>query len=216
VIPAEKTMGLVWASTFAIDTAAYTAAAFSSEDTQVATAQALGFFPLGGMSLGLAVADQKGVLPRLAAGGAGAGFIGFSALSVLNVLLWHHVPLAALRADRARLRSPEQRAALSVEETARIEREFLSFERPIPGWALSLPLFIGGSVALVPAFEKNVSTEGRAWSAGYGSLTLLMGIAIAAVSSPTATYTSDVQRVGLSVTPLASRDGVGVGVSGSF
>jgi hypothetical protein len=216
LIPADKGIGITWTSTFAVSTAAYAAAALGDENTQVATGQAIGFLPLGGMTLGLALADRETLLPRLAAGGAGAGFIGFSALAALNMLLWRHVPLTTLRADRARLRTPEQRAALSTDETARIERDFLSFERPIPSWALSLPLFIGGSVALVPALEKNMAAGDRAWSVGYSAVTLLMGVGIAAASSPIAAYVSDVQRVGLRVTPLASRDAVGVGVAGTF
>jgi hypothetical protein len=216
LIPADKGLGISWTSAFAVSTAAYTFAAFGDEDTQVETGQAIGALPLGGMALGVALADRETFQPRLAAGGAGAGFLGFSALSTLNMLLWHHVPLATLRADRARLRTPEQRAALSVDETAHIERDFLSFERPLPGWALSLPLFIGGSVALLPAFEKNVSPAGRAWSVTYSSVTLLMGLCFAANTSPTDAYTFDAHRVGLTVTPLASRGGVGVGVLGIF
>lgn len=216
LIPADRGVGITWTSTFAITTAAYATAAFGDEDTQIATEQVVGFLPLGGMTLGLALADRQTIVPRLAAGGAGAGFIGFSALSALNMLLWQHVPLARLRADRARLRTPEQRAAVSIDETARIERDFLSFERPIPGWAMALPLFIGGSVALVPAFEKNVAAGDRAWSVGYGAATLLVGIGMAAAGSPMDAYVSDVRRVGLRVTPLASRDAFGVGVTGTF
>jgi hypothetical protein len=218
LIPADKGIGITWTSTFAITAVADTAAAFGDEDAQIEEQQAIAFLPMGGMTLGLALADRQTFLPRLAPGGAGAGIVGFSALSALNMLLWRHVPIARLRADRARLRTPEQRAALSSAEVAQIERDFLTFERPIPGWALALPLLVGGSVSLIPAFERSSSAGDRGWSVCYGSVAFLLGIGIgigAANSAPNA-YLSDLQRIGLHVTPLASRDALGVSVSGEF
>jgi hypothetical protein len=218
LIPADKGLGITWTSTFAITAVANTAAAFGDEDAQVEEQQAIGFLPMGGMALGLAFADRQTLMPRLAPGGAGAGLVGFSALSALNMLLWRHAPIARLRADRARLRTPEQRAALSPAEVAQIERDFLTFERPIPGWALALPLLVGGSVSLIPAFERSSSAGDRGWSVCYGSVAFLLGIGIAvgAEYSPPNAYISDLQRVGLHLTPLASRDALGVSVSGEF
>jgi hypothetical protein len=218
LIPADKGAGITWTSTFAITAIANTAAAFGDEDTQLEDAEATAALPAGGLTLGLALTDHQTIMPRLAAGGAGAGLLGFSALSALNMLLWHHVPIARLRADRARLRTPAQRAALSHSQVAQIERDLMTFERPIPSWALALPLLIGGSVALVPAFERGSTARDRAWSIGYGSIALLLGagFGIGGAYSAAHSYVSDLHRSGLQLIPLASRDSLGVSVSGQF
>lgn len=218
LIPADKGAGIAWTSAFAVTAVANTAAAFGTEDTQFETTQAVGLIPIGGLTLGLALADHRTFMPRLTPGGAGAGFVGFSVLSALNMVLWHHVPIATLRADRARLRTRAQRAALSRADAAQIERDLMTFERPIPGWALGLPLFVGGSVALVPAFERSSTASDRAWSIGYGSIAFLFGLGVGigdAFSGPRA-YVSDLHRAGLQLTPLASRDSLGLSVSGQF
>ena len=218
LIPAEKRAGIIWTSAFAVTAIANTAAAFGGEDAQFEAVQASWILPMGGLTLGLALTDRETVTPRLAPGGAGAGLVGFSALSTLNMLLWHHVPIAKLRADRARLRTPAQRAALTRADVAQIERDLMTFERPIPGWALSLPLLVGGSVALVPAFERSSTASDRAWSIGYGSIAFLFGLGVGigdAYSGPRA-YVSDLHRAGLQLTPLAGRDSLGLSVSGQF
>jgi len=82
----------------------------------------------------------------------------------------------------------------------------MTFERPIPGWVLALPLLVGGSVSLVPAFGRSSTARDRAWSIGYGSGAFLIGVGIgigAANGAPKA-YVSDLQRIGLHLAPLAS------------
>lgn len=217
-IPVDKGAGITWTSTFAVTAIANTAAAFGDEDAQFEEAQAVAFLPAGGLTLGLALADRQPLMPRLAPGGAGAGFIGFSVLSALNMLMWHHVPIAQLRADRARLRTAARSSALSRAELAQIEHDLMTFERPIPSWALALPLVVGGSVALVPAFERRSSAADRAWSIGYGSLAFLfaLGFGIGGAQSAPRAYASDLRRAGLELIPLATRDSLGLSVSGQF
>jgi hypothetical protein len=216
-IPVDKGAGITWTSSFAVTAIANTAAAFGDEDAQFEEAQAVAFLPAGGLTLGLALADHQPLMPRLAPGGAGAGFIGFSVLSALNMLMWHHVPIAQLRADRTRLRAA-QSSTLSRTELAQIEHDLMTFERPIPSWALALPIVVGGSVALVPAFERRSSAADRAWSIGYGSLAFLfaVGFGIGGAYSAPRAYTSDLQRAGLQLIPLASHDSLGLSLSGRF
>jgi hypothetical protein len=145
---------------------------------------------------------------------AAAGYLGMSALGFLNYAYSRHPGRTRLARDLARVRTPAARSNLTARELAEIERDLYDTEPFVPAWALGLPLVIGGAVATLPAFDRDLQARDRRFIGVAGGAMMLAGLSFSLIDTPASRYKSSLARSGLWA-KVALTPG-GVSLYGSF
>jgi hypothetical protein len=124
------------------------------------------------LMMGIAVAHDPDPIPRLTAASIAAGYGTGTVLEAIDVFS-RSTRYSTLSRDAERL---ESGAPLSKDELYAMHRHVLGVRGVIPHWVRGLPLLVGGTVALAPAFDGKYSKDARLFSGIAGGLSALTGL----------------------------------------
>lgn len=199
------------ALTFAVGYGAMDAVAigslFMTRDTRSRVFQV--FIPAtpGVASLGLALANDPGDIPKLTSGSLAAGWLLTTVLEGINDFSTP-TRFSTLRAHQQRLENEED---LAGDERRTMHHDLLGARGPIPRWTIGAPLLIGGAVAISPAFSDRYSKDEKSWAAVLGGLSVLGGL-FSLFPGIVTRYEEDLETLDISVALVPG----GVSARGSF
>lgn len=198
----DRGLAAAWTVGFGASTLAFGASLAASRDTRVDFFAPLASLNTGIATLGAAVANDPGPLPRLSMASASGAFFVLAFMDTVNALA-HESKLSTLRSERDRLDAGNVSAA----ELRVTEHDFLGTDVPFGSGAHAAPLGLGGALAFVPAFGKQYTKQEQTAAAITGSVLILGGVLTLLTPNLVPHYKNTLSTSGLSL--LASPANVG-------